>query len=62
MRIIKTFFAVLCFGLGAAFAISTADKLLHPPDTFSTDLPASWVGMFAAMFLLGSFLLLRRTS
>ncbi len=53
----KIAFGVICFGLGVAFAIGTADGLLHPgpPDDF-----APWLlGMFAAMLLLGSFLLLR---
>jgi hypothetical protein len=55
----KIVWGVICFGLGAAFAVATVDGLLHPGPH---DLLAPWfAAMFAAMLLLGSFLLLRRS-
>lgn len=59
MRALKMIFGVLCFGVGVAFAVGAADDLLHR-NPYSTG-NAPWLGMFAAMFLLGSFLLLRRS-
>jgi hypothetical protein len=61
MRVVKIIFGVLCFGIGVAFAVGTvADllRLLHP-NPYSYDDPAWLLGMLAAMFLLGSYLLLR---
>lgn len=53
--ILKTFLAIICFGIGVALAVNTVAEFKkeywsHP------ELPA----MFSAMFLLGAFLLLRR--
>jgi hypothetical protein len=59
-RAVKIAFGVICFGLGVAFAIGTADGLLHPSSS-AGDLPPWLLGMFAAMLLLGSFLLMRRS-
>jgi hypothetical protein len=50
-RALKIIFGVLCFGVGVAFAIGAAELFGEP----ELGAPA------AAMFLLGSFLLLRRT-
>lgn len=58
MRVMRMICAVLCFGIGGAFAVSTIDTLMHPT-IFSE--PAWLAGSLAAMFLLGSFLLLRRS-
>jgi hypothetical protein len=53
----RIFLGILYFGLGVAFAVGTVDGLLHPAPH---DVYAPWfLGMFAAMFLLGSYLLLR---
>jgi hypothetical protein len=49
-RALKIIFGVLCFGVGVAFAIGAAELFGEP----ELGAPA------AAMFLLGSFLLLRR--
>jgi hypothetical protein len=55
---VKTFFAIICFGIGVAFAIGTINEFQSP---FSHD--AAWIpAMLSGMFLLGSFLLLRRKS
>ena len=54
---VKIAFGVICFGLGVAFAIGTAEGLLHPRSIY--DIPQWFLGMLAAMLLLGSFLLLR---
>jgi hypothetical protein len=51
MGVVKIIFGVLCFWVGVAFAIGAAELLEEP------ELGAP-VG---AMFLLASFLLLRRT-
>jgi hypothetical protein len=60
MRVVKIIFGVLCFGIGAAFAVGTVDGIVHPNTSlYSSDTPVSLLGMFAAMFLLGSYLLLR---
>jgi hypothetical protein len=60
MRGVKIFFGVLCFGIGVAFAVGAAHAFMHqtPYDdnVFDTAFPA----FFGAMFLLGSYLLLRR--
>ena len=53
----KIFLGILCFGLGVVFAVGTVDGLIHPGPH---DVFAPWfLAMFAAMFLLGSYLLLR---
>ena len=58
-RAVKIAFGVICSGLGVAFAIGTADELLHPSPN---SVFSPWfLGMFAAMLLLGGFLLLRRS-
>jgi hypothetical protein len=61
MRVVKLVFGVLCFGIGAAFAVETVDSLLHPQPLRGGELPLFMLAMFAAMFLLGSVLLLRRS-
>jgi hypothetical protein len=59
MRALKIIFGLFCFGIGVGFAVGAADDLLHP-NPYSTS-NAPWLGMFAAVLLLGSFLLLRRS-
>jgi hypothetical protein len=51
MGVVKIIFGVLCFGVGVAFAIGAAEWFEEP----ELGAPVS------AMFLLASFLLLRRT-
>ena len=51
MGVVKIIFGVLCFGVGVAFAIGAAE-LFEEPEVGAP---------VAAMFLLASFLLLRRT-
>ena len=63
MRVATIIFGVLCLGMGAAFAvvfaILTVDNLQYP-NRYSD--PAWWIpGIFAVVFLLGGFLLLRRS-
>ena len=60
MRAVKIIFAIVCFGLGFAFAIGTAEEIIASQNPYHYGgFPAPLLGMFAAMFLLGSFLLLR---
>lgn len=61
MQTMKIIFAVLCFGIGVAFAVGTVAEFLHPNPYSYNDPPAWLLGMLAAMFLLGSFLLLRHS-
>jgi hypothetical protein len=61
MRAVKMMFGILCCGIGVAFAVGTVDGLLHPDSIRIGDLPPWFLGMFAAMFLLGGYLLLRPT-
>jgi hypothetical protein len=59
MRMVKAIFGVLCFGLGVAFFMGAVYQLVRPSyfrDVMDVALPS----MLGAMFLLGSFLLLRR--
>ena len=57
MRAVKKFLAALCFAIGAAFALGAAETLIY---SSYDDSGAFWLpGMFAVMFLLGGFLLLR---
>ena len=52
----RTFFAVICFGIGVASAVVAAKVFMDPQDA-----PTAWIpAMFAGMLLLGTFLLLRR--
>jgi uncharacterized membrane protein YdcZ (DUF606 family) len=60
MRTVRLISAVICFGLGVAFAFSAAELLMHPDPI--APLPVWMPGMLAGMFLLSSFLLLRRKS
>jgi hypothetical protein len=53
---VKTFFAIICFGLGAAFAVGTYNELNSQYSNNVAWLPA----MLSGMFLLAAFLLLRR--
>jgi hypothetical protein len=53
---VKTFFAIICFGLGVAFAVGTYNALQSQYNSEFAWLPA----MVSGMFLLGAFLLLRR--
>jgi uncharacterized membrane protein YdcZ (DUF606 family) len=56
----RTLAAVLCFGIGVALAIGAANQFMSEVNNpYATSL-AWFPGMLAAMFLLGSFLLLRR--
>jgi len=56
MKVVKYVLAIICFGIGVAFAIGAIQTMQNP---YSGD---AWIpGMFAGMFLLGTFLLLRRT-
>jgi hypothetical protein len=56
MGALKIVLALICFGLGVALSIGTISTL---QSTYESQY--AWVpGMFAAMFLLGTFLLLRR--
>jgi hypothetical protein len=59
VRVIKVSLAVLCFGIGAAFAMGAVNALVHP-DFNANPFDVAFPGMFAAMFLLGTYLLLRR--
>jgi hypothetical protein len=52
---LRTFFAIICFGLSAAFAIGTISQFQNYSSSDAW-LPA----MLSGMSLLGSFLLLRR--
>ena len=61
MRVVKIIFGVLCLGIGVGLAVDAFDTLLHPPSPYSTSLSAGMTAMFAAMFLAGSYLLLRRS-
>jgi hypothetical protein len=58
MNVFRGFFAVVCFGLGVAFAIGAARSFMNP---YASDADAWMPGMVSGMFLLGSFLLLRRS-
>jgi hypothetical protein len=60
MRVIKITFGVLCFGLGVAFAMGAVNALLHPGYA-AESMDVAFPAMLGAMFLLGSFLLLRRS-
>jgi hypothetical protein len=53
MWVARTICGVLCFGIGVAFTAGTIDTLMRDPPPW---LPA----FFAGVFLLGSYLLLRR--
>jgi hypothetical protein len=55
--VVKYVFGFICFGLGAAFCIGTIGILKNP---YSSD-PAWFTGMIGSVFLLGAFLLFRRT-
>jgi hypothetical protein len=57
MKIVKYVLVFICFGLGVAFCIGTISLLRDP---YGSD-PAWLTGMIGAMFLLGAFLLFRRT-
>lgn len=52
---LKTSLALLCFGIGVAFAVNALAEFKKEYWS-NPEMPA----MFAAMFLLGAFLLLRR--
>ena len=57
MRVVKKVLAVLCFVIGAAFALGAAETLIYS----TYDNSGAWLpGLFAVMFLLGGFLLLRK--
>jgi hypothetical protein len=58
MPVVKIIFGVLCFGIGVGFGVDAIDILLHPDKP--GDLAAWGAAMLAAMFLLGSYLLVRR--
>jgi hypothetical protein len=58
MRAVKKVLAALCFVIGAAFALGAAETLIY---SRYDDSRALLPGMFAVMFLLGGFLLLRRS-
>lgn len=57
MKVLKIIFGILCFGLGVAFAIGAISALRDP---YSAAVDAYMPGMFSGMFLLGTYLLLRR--
>jgi hypothetical protein len=59
MRAVRIIFGILCFGLGVAFAMAAVDSLVVP-STFHSVFDVTFPSMFGAMFLLGSYLLLRR--
>jgi hypothetical protein len=56
-EIVKIFFAIICFGIGVAFAIGAIHAMLYPSPYGSSSFDAAMPGMISAM---GSFLLLRR--
>jgi hypothetical protein len=61
MRAVKIVFGVLCFGLGVAFVTGAVNILVHPAyvhDAMHVALPS----IFGAIFLFGSFLLLRNSA
>ena len=58
-RVIKGFLAVLTLGLGVALAVVAFNELIHS-NVYTQALDVAVPAMFASMFLLGSFLLLRR--
>jgi hypothetical protein len=58
MRAVKMVLAVLCFVLGAAFAFGAVETIFYSRYDGSE---AFWLpAIFAAIFCLGGFLLLRR--
>jgi hypothetical protein len=61
MRALRIIFGVLCFGIGVAFAMGAVHTLLHP-SYFDSAMDVAFPAMFGAMFLLGSYLLLRPSS
>lgn len=59
--VVKILLAVVSFGLGVAFVMVAVNALVHPgylADSMDMAIPA----MLGAMFLLGAFLLLRRSA
>lgn len=59
MRVLRAIFGVLCFGVGVACVMGALNSLVHP-DYFASSMDVAFPSMFGAMFLLGSYLLLRR--
>ena len=58
MRAVRMVVAVVCFVIGAAFAFGAAETIFY---SRYDDSEAFWLpAIFAAIFLLGGFLLLRR--
>jgi peptidoglycan/LPS O-acetylase OafA/YrhL len=58
MRAVKMVLAVLCFVLGAAFAFGAVETIFY---SRYDDSEVFWLpAIFAAIFCLGGFLLLRR--
>jgi hypothetical protein len=59
MRAVSMVLAVLCFVMGAAFAFGAAETIFY--STYD-DSDAFWPpAIFAVIFLLGGFLLMRRS-
>jgi hypothetical protein len=59
MRAVKIICGVICFGLGVALAVGALNELVHPA-YFHSGYDVAFPAMFGSMFLLGSYLLLRR--
>ena len=59
MRALRIISGVLCFGIGMTAAVRAVKELIKPAEFLSPDLlaVATFVG---SVFLLGSYLLLRR--
>jgi len=58
MRAVRMVLAVLCFVIGAAFAFGAVETIFY---SRFDDSDAFWLpAIFAAIFLLGGFLLMRR--
>jgi len=59
MRAVRMVLAVLCFVIGAAVAFGAAETIFY---SSYGDSDAFWLpAIFAAIFLLGGFLLMRRS-
>ena len=59
MRAVRMVLAALCFVMGAAFAFGAVETIFY--STYD-DSDAFWLpAIFAAIFLLGGFLLMRRS-
>ncbi|SFO74369.1 hypothetical protein SAMN05216330_104459 [Bradyrhizobium sp. Ghvi] len=61
MRVVRIIVGVLCFGVGIAFAMGAINALVHP-GYFHSDVDVWMPSMFGAIFLLSSYLLVRRST